>query len=107
MKPLGQSESAGVRIDADTRAKLTELQKRLLAESSRGPGIEVRRAGIPLGAVVEKALRALERELGQGSSGLFPPSNNAMDPNAAAPKRTEPQNDAQNIPGSKPAESGA
>jgi len=57
------SPSTSVRIDADTRAKLTELQKRLLAESSRGPDIEVRRAGIPLGAVVEKALRALEREL--------------------------------------------
>jgi hypothetical protein len=55
--------SVSVRIDADTRAKLAELQKRLLDQSSRGPDIEVRRAGIPLGAVVEKALRALEKEL--------------------------------------------
>ena len=55
--------SVSVRINAGTRAKLTELQRRLLDQSSRGPDIEVRRAGIPLGSVVEKALRALEREL--------------------------------------------
>ncbi len=60
---LPTSRSASVRIDADTRAKLAELQRRLLAESSRAPDIEVRRAGIPLGAVVEKALRALEQSL--------------------------------------------
>lgn len=55
--------SVSVRIDADTRAKLAELQKRLLGQSSRGSDVEVRRGGIPLGAVVEKALRALEKEL--------------------------------------------
>jgi hypothetical protein len=52
-----------VRIDASTRAKLAELQKRLLTQSSRASDTEVRRGGIPLGAVVEKALRTLEREL--------------------------------------------
>ena len=87
--------STSVRIDADTRAKLAELQRRLLDESSRGPDIEVRRAGIPLGSVVEKALRALEREL---TNGLSAPPANAIDPNGAAPKRTEQQNDAENIP---------
>lgn len=85
--------SVSVRIDAETRAKLAELQTRLLGQSSRGSDVEVRRSGIPLGAVVEKALRALERELGEGPSGLFSPSTRAIDPNADAPERTAQQND--------------
>jgi hypothetical protein len=58
-----RSASASVRIDADTRTKLTELQKRLLTQSSRKSDLDIRQGGIPLGLVVEMGLRALEREL--------------------------------------------
>ena len=59
--------SASVRIDADTRARLEALRKRLLDRSSRAADTKVRRSGIPLGSVVEMGLRALERDLDQAA----------------------------------------